>query len=365
MICIDEFNRIVVFRQGQFGDTVIIFPLIEALNRLYPNTPIFYCTNHFKSDKYVQGDDVIRMSPHIKKIVTYNMEDSILKKCMKLKKDLCAGEKDLLIYLPYGTYKRWQIVRDWIFFKIINFKKMICFEEMWNWTYIYEKKNCELPKEPERMLEFVRSAGMPVQLPEHCSLKYDENWAEQKWMEWGFDKKKVIAICPGGKMQSKRWPIARYIEVCRRWHKRTGMAFVVVGGPEETDMAKEIVSHLSGYVFSACGATLKQTAALLSRVQAYCGNDTGSMHMAAVLGISCAAIFSSRELPKRWYPIGENHIVLRKKIDCENCNLEICYKTPPPCLDNISVEEVLEALTQIDKRKIKFENNMTSMQYAE
>ena len=347
-----SWGRIVIFRQGQFGDTLVVFPVIEALHRLHPHRPLVYCTNLFRLNKYVQGHDVAKLSPYIKEIVTYSVEDSVIRKYLKLKKSLKVRKDDLLIYLPYSSVKRHLILRDWIFFKALNFKNMICFKETWKWTYVYEKANSILPKESERMLGFFRSAGIPVEFSGRCSLNCDEDWAERKWNEWGLNGKKVLAVCPGSKMQSKRWPMERYIKVGHEWHKRTGMTLVVVGGPEEAKMANEIISHWYGYGFSACGASISQTAAILSRAQTYCGNDTGSMHLAAILGIPCVAIFSSREPPELWHPFGKNHIVLRKDVDCKNCNLETCNTTPPLCLDKISVEEVLDALTRICKKEL-------------
>jgi|GEM_PF-2392470 heptosyltransferase III len=344
-----EIERIVIFRQGQFGDTLVVFPVIEALNQIYPTVPLLYVTNNFKSNKYVQGRDVALLSPHLEEIITYNVEDSVVQKYISLKKSLKVSKHDLLIYLPYSTVRRYQVIRDWVFFKTLNFKNIICFKETWKWTYIYEKKEIELPKESDRMLKFLSSAGIPVEFSGRCSLNCDEEWAGQKWNEWGLNGKGVLAVCPGSKMQSKRWPMERYIEVGKKWHKKTGMSLLIIGGPEETKLANEIISHWSGYGFSACGANLNQTAGILQKVNAYCGNDTGSMHLAALLGIPCVAIFSSRAPAKLWYPYGDKHIILRKVVDCENCELENCYTALPVCLDKISIKNVLDALLNICK----------------
>lgn len=342
-------SRIILFRQSRIGDTMVTFPLIEALHQLYSNTPLVYCTQNFKPDKHLQGHDVAKLSPHIKEIITYDFEDSIIKKYLKLKENLKVRKNDLLIYLPYSTIQRYRVIRDWIFFKALNFKHMICFKETWNWTYVYEKKRYELPKESDRMLNFVRSAGIPVKFSGTCSVNCDKGWAERKWNEWGLNGKEVLAICPSSKMQSKRWPMERYVKVGQEWHRRTGMALVIVGGTAEIDTANEILIHWRGFGFSACGASLGQTAAVLRQVKAYCGNDTGCMHLAAILGIPCVAIFSSREQAKLWYPYGEGHIVLRDDVDCKFCNLETCGTSPPLCLEKISVEKVLDKLAIICK----------------
>lgn len=343
----DKYSKILIFRQGRIGDTLVTFPVIEALNQLYPETPIDYCTQYLNKDDHLQGHDVIKLSPHIRNVITYNVRDSAYNKYLKLKSKLNTKNDELLIYLPYSRVKRYQVLRDWIFFKALGFNNMICFKETWKWTYIYEKKKTELPKESDRMLSFLRSAGISIEFPKTCSVICNSIWGEHKWSEWGLNNKSVLAISPGSRMQSKRWPIERFIEVGREWHKRTNMSLVIIGGPAETEIAKEIISYWPGYGFSACDATLSQTAALLLRVKAYCGNDTGSMHLAALLGIPCVAIFSARAPVKLWYPMGEGHIVLREEVNCSNCNLDNCYSEPSLCLDRISVDCVLDALSKI------------------
>src|SRR5690606_7972570 len=52
-------------------------------------------------------------------------------------------------------------------------------------------------------------------------------------------------------------------------------------------------------------------------------NDTGTMHLAAALGIPTVAIFGSTE-PEFTAPIGEIHRVIRHKVDCSPCFLREC-----------------------------------------
>lgn len=348
-----SWNRIIIFRQGQFGDTLVAFPVIEALHRLYPEIPLVYCTNFFKSKNYVQGRDVALLSPHLHEVVTYCVEDSVPQKWWGLKAKLKVSKNDLLIYLPYGQTRRLQVIRDWLFFKTLNFRKVLGFKEAWWWDGYWRNTLDLLPKESDRLLGVLRSAGIPVEFPDRCALCFDDDWAARQWKEWGIEGQPVLAICPGTKMPSKRWPIERYIEVGREWHARTGAVLVIVGGPEEAQMANEIIKSWPCYGFSSCGVTLSQTAAVLSRVRAYCGNDTGSMHLAATLGVPCIAIFSARARARLWYPMGNRNAVLESDVSCANCGLECCHTTPPMCLDKISVEQVLDALEQVWNKEIR------------
>ncbi len=349
-----QWSRIIVFRQGRIGDTLVVFPVIEALHELYPQARIVYCTQFFrKKSSYLQGYDITKLSPYIDETVTYNFEDSVFRKFLELKRKLRAGKNDLLIYLPYSRVERRQVIRDFVFFKAVGFKHMICFKQTWDWTYLYEKKNIELPKETQRISELIATSDINLKLPQRCLLKYDMDIARRLWDKWGLNGKEVVAMCPGSRMQSKRWPAERYIEVGREWYRRTKMSLVIVGGVEESDMAEEIISHWPGYGFSACTSDIETTASVLSRVKCYCGNDTGAMHLAALLGVPCVAVFSSRASAKLWYPWGDNHVILQKDIKCRNCERENCYTTPPLCLENISTELVLNALAENYKKELE------------
>jgi len=102
----------------------------------------------------------------------------------------------------------------------------------------------------------------------------------------------------------------------------------------------------SGY--NAAGALgIRSSLAAMKHCELFIGNDTGTMHMAAAVGLPCVAIFSSRERPGLWYPLGEGHRVFRSAIDCEGCGLVECLELGNECLKRISVEEVLSACREL------------------
>jgi len=347
MLTRPPWERIIIFRQGRIGDTLVAFPLIESLHDLYPGTRLVYCTQHKPPYEHLQGHQVIGMSPFVSKVITYDFTDNPINIFFRLKSRLRVDSRDLLLYLPYNRVERYQIIRDWLFFKSLGFWNAACFREAWRWTDIRRKRGFQPPGEAERLLGFVRSAGIPVAPKEAYAVKLDAAFAEAKWREWALDGQQILAICPGSRMQSKQWPIERYIQLGIEWHKRTDMALIVVGGANETDLATHIVSHWKGYGFSACGVKLSQTAAILARAKAYCGNDTGCMHLAALLGIRCVAIFSARDVKGLWYPMGNGHVVIQEDVECRSCQLETCLQSPPPCLAAIQVTRVLEELERI------------------
>ncbi len=338
-------QRLVIFRPGQFGDTLVAFPVIEGLAQLFPQVPIIYCTNRFRKKVFVLGEEVMRLNPIVKGLATYYVDDPVQAKWRSLKQQLHPGREDRLIYLPYADITPRQVMRDWLFFYSLGFRKFGAFGYTWRWARQRQKLS-ELPRESDRLVRSLQASGLAVQAPETCRVVKDDGWAEERWREWGLENRPVLAVCPGTKMQAKRWPLDRYLEVGKTWHRQTGAALMIVGGPEEARLARTLVQGWPGYGFSACGASIPQTAAVLARSRAYCGNDTGSMHLAAIMGVTCVAIFSARRRPRTWYPYGDHHLVLRSEVPCAFCVLETCPHDPSTCIDKITVADVLAALNQ-------------------
>lgn len=124
---------------------------------------------------------------------------------------------------------------------------------------------------------------------------------------------------------------------------------VVFGGPEDSSVAEKLIKSWNcGY--NAAGALDVRSAAFaLKRCALYLGNDTGTMHLAAAVGVPCVAIFSARERPGMWYPHGNNNRVFRSRIECEGCGLSVCVKRKNECLKQISTAEVRAAVAQLWK----------------
>jgi ADP-heptose:LPS heptosyltransferase len=74
-------------------------------------------------------------------------------------------------------------------------------------------------------------------------------------------------------------------------------------------------------------------------------NDTGTMHLAALLGVPVVAIFGSTE-PRLTGPLGDGHVVLRHHVECSPCFLREC-PIDFRCMKAVSVQEVANAVLSI------------------
>src|SRR5581483_1512248 len=158
-----------------------------------------------------------------------------------------------------------------------------------------------------------------------------------------------IAVGPVSKMPAKRWPLNRFEELGADLIDEFDIWPVVFGGEEDTTIGDWLIEKW-GRGFNAAGTLgIRSSLAAMKRCALFVGNDTGTMHMAAAVGLRCVAIFSARERPGLWYPLGEGHRIFRSTIECEGCGLVECLERANECLKKVQVSDVLQACGEILK----------------
>ena len=123
------------------------------------------------------------------------------------------------------------------------------------------------------------------------------------------------------------------------------LRFVVLGGPEDEDAARSLIQSCpDAEVVNVAGScSIFDSAAILGELDLYLGNDTGTMHLAGVMGCETIALFSAREKSRYVGAVGRRTI-LRKSVPCEGCMAIDCPVVKHPCLTGISVEQVVDAV---------------------
>jgi lipopolysaccharide heptosyltransferase II len=136
-----------------------------------------------------------------------------------------------------------------------------------------------------------------------------------------------IAVCPGAEYgPAKRWLPERFAEVIRAVSESVDCRWSLVGTGKDSPVAEE-VRTLAGSppnVENLCGTTsLAELIDLLRQCRLVLTNDTGTMHLATLLGVQTVAIFGSTE-PALTGPLGPGHVVLRRQVECSPCFLREC-----------------------------------------
>ncbi len=154
----------------------------------------------------------------------------------------------------------------------------------------------------------------------------------------------IIGINPGAAYGSaKRWYPERFAGVCSSLVKKYKAEVIIFGSQQEASIAGEIEHHSTVPVVNMAGkTTIRELMALIKQCSLFITNDSGPMHIAAALNIPVVAIFGSTD-PDKTGPLGDNHVIIRKKVDCSPCFKRKC-PTDLRCMDLITVEDLLSGV---------------------
>jgi heptosyltransferase-2 len=157
----------------------------------------------------------------------------------------------------------------------------------------------------------------------------------------------LIGINPGAAYGSaKRWYPERFAAVAAALSGKWGAKVLVLGGPAEVAIAREIESALSGRCLNVAGSTtVRELMALIGRCDFFISNDSGPMHIAAAFQVPLVAVFGSTDHTTT-YPFSAHSVVVRADLDCSPCLKREC-PTDHRCMKAVSAEEVVEAAQKL------------------
>jgi lipopolysaccharide heptosyltransferase II len=156
-----------------------------------------------------------------------------------------------------------------------------------------------------------------------------------------------IGLSPGAEYgPAKRWLPERFAEAAAAVTARSPVQWILFGKKNDAPIGEQITTALGDSCVNRIGqTTLEQLIDELRQCRLVLTNDTGTMHLAALLGVPTVAIFGSTE-PRLTGPLGDRHIVLRHHVECSPCFLRKC-PIDFRCMKAVSVQEVANAVMSI------------------
>jgi ADP-heptose:LPS heptosyltransferase len=163
----------------------------------------------------------------------------------------------------------------------------------------------------------------------------------------------LVGVGPGSGRSSTRWPAERFAAVgIALLEQFRNVVLLAIGGSDERRLCDQLCAAWGPRAHNLAGRlSVFGSASVLSQCTTFIGNDSGPTHLAAMVGIPCVAIFSARNAPGQWEPLGQNHIVLEDRPECAGCMLDECVREAKKCLTGIQIGRVVrEAVTLIQSR---------------
>lgn len=154
---------------------------------------------------------------------------------------------------------------------------------------------------------------------------------------------KYLAVVIGGQHATKILPAYKVVEFL----SKISSPFVLVGGPEDKQRAKKIITAL-GKGINGCGyLSLNQSALIVKNARLVISNDTGMMHIAAAFSKKIISVWGNTVPDFGMYPYLANEhsaIVENKDLWCRPCS-KIGYSKCPlghfKCMNEIDTSKII------------------------
>ena len=314
-------KKILVNRDGAFGDSVVALPALSIIRQNFPHAQIDLLTF---SNSGITFNDFNLEHNLINNIFIKNKAER-LKTIRSLRKE----NYDLFIQLPQnlGLYKSIRnilIVRfvlkikaafGWDHGRVKSFIKTQ--KRAAKRSYLSSNKSY-YPTETMRLVNILKTHGLEgkVVYPAKRATPIDKTLI-------GLLKNNPVAFIVGGKSMKKKWPLDNWVILSNLIDNKDK---IIIGGEAELDEAKYI--HLkTSNTYNFCNKlSISELFYVFENISLAISHDTGAMHVCDAVGTKIIGLFSSKELTTKWYPNTKNSVVIENDISMANIDTDSVYE---------------------------------------
>jgi lipopolysaccharide heptosyltransferase II len=154
----------------------------------------------------------------------------------------------------------------------------------------------------------------------------------------------LVGLCPGAEYgPAKRWLPERFAEAATSIAMQRDVKWILFGTKKDAEIGEKFCTTLGDHCVNRIGqTTIQQLIDELRECRLLLTNDTGTMHLASLLGVPVVAIFGSTE-PRMTGPLGDGHVILRHQVECSPCFLRQC-PIDFRCMKAVTVQEAVDAV---------------------
>lgn len=308
-------ERVLVYRLGSLGDTVVAVPCFHAIERAFPDAERIVLTNLPVSAKAAPLEAVLGGSGLVHGVLSYPVGVRSIGGLLTLRRQIRELGARTLVYLTpaRGRVAAW---RDVLFFRACGIRRIVGAPLSPSLQQNLPDGRGGIERECDRLARCLHAIG-PVDcgLPASWDLRLsDAEQAHGRRLVEPFDGHRFLVVNMGGKVLKNDWGEDRWSELLPRLGARlAGWGLLVVGGPEDGERARRACRNWPGPSVDATGrAAPRVSAAAMARGRLFIGHDSGPMHLAAAVGLPCVGLFGDNNPPRKWHPVGDRHRVLHR-----------------------------------------------------
>jgi ADP-heptose:LPS heptosyltransferase len=313
--------RILLVRFSSLGDVILATPLVRALRRAYPGADLTFVTKRAYAD-------VFRGNPYLDRTISLEPRESLRHLVRRLPTHAFDYHLDL-----HGS-ARSLALRALLPGRWSGYAK----QRASRWRLLLFGGHDAPASRPVAERYFMAAAGLRVDPDGQPADLFPS--AEDTANANAFLSGPFVALAPGARHASKRWPPGHWRALADQLLRR-GMTVVGVGTHQERSLLS------GGGVVDGYGKSILFTAALFRQAQVVVTNDSGLMHVAAAAGRPVVALFGPTVRAFGFVPYRSPSIVLERPLPCRPCSSSgnaFCPLLHHRCLTGIDPASVAESV---------------------
>lgn len=156
-----------------------------------------------------------------------------------------------------------------------------------------------------------------------------------------------VVVHPGASVPARAWPASHHAALVDEL-VAAGRRVVVTGGPSEAALTARVAGAPRPEVTDLGGRTsFAGLAHVIARAECVVVGNTGPAHLAAAVGTPVVSLFAPTVPAIRWRPWQVAHELLLHAVPCAGCRARICPVEGHPCLSEVGVMRVLDAVDRL------------------
>ncbi len=325
-------KKILINRDGAFGDSIVALPALSVIRQNYPEAQIDLLS---VNNGGISFKDISISNNLINTL--YIIDKTQRKKTLnKLKQQ----NYDLFVQIPQniGVYKS---IRNMLLVRFyLNIKNAF------GWDYGKIKSFMRLQKQEGLIpTETVRFINTLKQNKLYGDIVYplESHPPKNELAHELLKTDQPLTFLIGGKLQTKKWPLDHWVSLTKLVGNK--QKILIIGGDEDRKDGEYIATNSTNAVCLCGKLSIPELRYVFEKSKIVISLDTGAMHLCDTTDAKLIALFSTRDLSNKWFPNNKSSIVIEKILPCSFCLKTECNNHI--CMSNILPNEVYSNMNKL------------------
>lgn len=306
-------ERLLIYRMGSLGDTIVALPIFHLIERAFPDAERRVLTNVPINSDAAPLQAVLGDGGFADGYFAYPIGMRNPSRITALRREIKDWQPEAAIYIT--ARRGFAVRRDLLFLRWCGIDRILCAPNS-RALQTHRGPNDQglWEAESSRLARCCAELGdANIADPANWSLREtgeESKAADQILASWS-DTRSFVAFSIGAKIDFKSWGDDRWAAILKGLTaQHPDLGLTLIGGPNDRDRSDKISEDWQGPVLNLCGDISPRVSALvIKHAKIFMGHDSGPMHLAASVGTPSVSVFSNRAKPGTWFPFGAQNRV--------------------------------------------------------